>query len=126
MRLRSIPFAVLAMTLGCSPGRQAAAPVPEAAEPAPDPTTMFHTGRITTAFASEGCPLLVTLDEDPEVHLIPIGLDERYAKNGTQLRFRYRPSRASNGGCMKGQPAVLEDITAALQPEKASSPLPDR
>ncbi len=125
MRTTTLFLPLLVALLSCSPPKRATqdTDLPAAEQ---DPTTLFHTGRVTTAFAAEGCPLLVALDREPDVFLIPIGLDERYTRNGTQLRFRYRPSRASNGGCLKGQPAVLEDITASLQPEKANSPLPDR
>lgn len=122
------PLAFVLLIAWCSCANRHQVEVPPADPPATDqdPTALFHTGRVTTAFAAEGCPLLVALDREPDVFLIPIGLDERYTRNGTQLRFRYRPSRASNGGCLKGQPAVLEDIIASLQPEKANSPLPDR
>ena len=71
----------------------------------------FSTGTVTTAMVSDGCPLLVTLDGVNKVFLIPIGLDERYRRNGLKLRFKYRPSKASIGECRKGQAAILEEIS---------------
>lgn len=70
-----------------------------------------HTGTITTAFAGEGCPVLLMLDgKAEEPILLPIALDERYNVHGMRLSFTWRPSRASSGACMKGMPAILEDI----------------
>ncbi|HRH38272.1 MAG TPA: hypothetical protein PK760_08000 [Flavobacteriales bacterium] len=71
----------------------------------------YSTGRVTTSFAGDACPWLVKLDGVSGTYLIPIAMDERYRKNGLHLRFTYRASRANNGGCMKGQTAILEDIT---------------
>ncbi len=71
----------------------------------------FSTGTVSTAMVGDGCPLVVTLDGVNNVFLIPIGLDERYKKNGLKLRFKYRPSRASIGECRKGQAAILEEIS---------------
>jgi hypothetical protein len=76
----------------------------------------YSMGRVTTAFAEEACPVLVKLDDVSGTFLIPIALEERFKKNGLHLRFKYRPSRANNGGCMKGQTAILEEVSVA--PEK--------
>ncbi len=71
----------------------------------------FNTGRVTTAFAGDGCPLLIRVDRADNLYLIPIGLDEKYKQNGLQLTFKYRPSRASSGDCRKGSPAVIEEVS---------------
>lgn len=71
----------------------------------------FSTGRVTMAFASDGCPLLIRVDHSDNLYLIPIGLEEKYKQNGLQLTFKYRPSRASSGECRKGNPAVIEEVS---------------
>ena len=71
----------------------------------------YSTGRVTTAFAEEACPILVKLDDVSGTYLIPIALEERFKQNGLHLRFKYRPSRANNGGCLKGQTAILEEVS---------------
>lgn len=71
----------------------------------------FSTGRVTTQFAGEGCPLLVKVDGVDNLFLFPVGLEERYKRSGLQLRFKYRPSRANIGDCRKGEAAILEEIT---------------
>lgn len=71
----------------------------------------YSTGRVTTAFAAEACPVLVKLDDVGGTYLIPIAMEERFKRHGLHLRFKYRPSRANNGGCLKGQTAILEEIT---------------
>ena len=75
----------------------------------------YSTGRVTTAFAEEACALLVKLDDVSGTYLIPIALEERFKQNGLHLRFKYRPSRANNGGCMKGQTAILEEVSVAKE-----------
>lgn len=86
----------------------ATAPVEEPASP----VETFHTGKVTRAFAGEGCALLIELDGQQGTFLIPIGLEEKYTVDGMGLQFKYQPSRASNGGCMKGLPAVLTEVRA--------------
>ncbi len=71
----------------------------------------FSTGRITNAFASDGCPWLIRVDHADNLYLIPIALEEKYKQNGLQLTFKYRPSRASSGECRKGSPAVIEEVS---------------
>lgn len=71
----------------------------------------YSTGRVTTAFAEEACPVLVKLDDVSGTYLIPIALEERFKQHGLHLRFKYRPSRANNGGCLKGQTAILEEVS---------------
>ncbi len=73
----------------------------------------FSTGRVTTAFAGDGCPVLIRVDHADNLYLIPIALDEKYKQNGLQLTFKYRPSRASSGDCRKGSPAVIEEVSVA-------------
>lgn len=77
----------------------------------------FATGRVTTNYVSEGCQLLVQLDQG-KVFLIPVGLEEKYRKNGLHLRFKYRPSKISQGECLKGQPAEFEEVSIVLDPVK--------
>jgi hypothetical protein len=92
---------------------------------APLEPILMHSGTVTLSQAKEGCPLLVRLDPQKtgEV-LIPIGLDDKYQKEGLQLKFSYRPSRASSGECMKGTPAILEDITVIGQVQVPKQNLP--
>lgn len=71
----------------------------------------FNTGRVTTAFAGDGCPVLIRVDRADNLYLIPIALDEKYKQNGLQLTFKYRPSRASSGDCRKGSPAMIEEVS---------------
>ena len=71
----------------------------------------FSTGRITNAFAGDGCPWLIRVDHADNLYLIPIALDEKYKKDGLQLTFKYRPSKASSGDCRKGSPAVIEEVS---------------
>ncbi len=91
------------------PATEAEAPAPHA--PASSGAAR-STGVLTTAHTSHGCPYLVEADVDgAKVLLIPIGLDEKYLKDGTKLSFTYRPSRASSGECHEGQPAILEEVS---------------
>ncbi len=71
----------------------------------------FSTGRVTKAFAGDGCPWLIRVDHSDNLYLIPIALEEKYKQDGLQLTFKYRPSRASSGECRKGSPAVIEEIS---------------
>lgn len=83
----------------------------------------FSTGRVTTAFAGDGCPVLIRVDHADNLYLIPIALDDKYKQNGLQLTFKYRPSRASSGECRKGSPAVIEEVSVvpALPQSKPKS-----
>ncbi len=83
----------------------------------------FSTGRVTTAFAGDGCPVLIRVDHADNLYLIPIGLDEKFKQNGLQLTFKYRPSKASSGDCRKGSPAVIEEVSVvpASPPTKPKS-----
>lgn len=105
-----------AIAIACTPRKEAAAvPAPadvQEEQPALTPD-VFYTGKVSTAFAGESCPLLVQVNEQDGVFLIPIGLSTQFATDGLQIRFRYRLSRANNGGCMKGQTAILEDVGIA-------------
>lgn len=76
----------------------------------------YSVGRMTSAFSGEGCAWLVKLEDAGGLFLLPIALEERYKRNGLRLKFRYRPSKASSGDCLKGSPAILEEITVV--PEK--------
>ena len=71
----------------------------------------FSTGRVTNAFAGDGCPWLIRVDHADNLYLIPIALEEKYKQDGLQLTFKYRPSRASSGECRKGSPAVIEEVS---------------
>lgn len=98
-----------AVLIGCRK-QQAAADAPP--PPPPADITDFQTGVVTTAYAQKGCPLLVEMNnaEGPKL-LIPMGLDEKFAKHGLKLKFKFTPSRAPQGTCMEGRPAVLEDVS---------------
>lgn len=101
-------------------------PATEAGAPAPVETATqdggFFSGTVTTIYVDDGCPFLVMMEtkqgpdgtitgpETPEL-LLPIALDEKYLKSGVRLRFKYRASRASSGGCTKGFPAILEEVS---------------
>lgn len=81
----------------------------------------FSTGRVTTNYAGDGCPLLIRVEGVDGLYLIPIALEEKYKQDGLRLTFKYRPSRASSGDCRRGSPAVLEEITV-LPEVKRSKP----
>lgn len=75
----------------------------------------YSIGRMTSAHAADGCAWLVKLEDAGGLFLLPIALEDRYKRDGLRLRFRYLPSKASNGGCLKGSPAVLEEITVVQE-----------
>jgi len=77
----------------------------------------FSTGRVTTSFAGDGCPVLIRVYHADNLYLIPIGLGEKYKQNGLELTFKYRPSRASSGDCRKGSPAVIEEVSVVPSPD---------
>ncbi len=70
-----------------------------------------YLGHITTEFAADGCPFILTYtDGSEEKYLIPVQLEEQYQRNGLQLEFGFHYSRIKQGDCQKGQPAVLEAV----------------
>ncbi|MCF8460337.1 MAG: hypothetical protein K9G46_06410 [Flavobacteriales bacterium] len=70
-----------------------------------------YLGYITTEFAADGCPFILTYtDGSEEKYLIPVQLEEQYQRNGLQLEFGFHYSRIMQGDCQKGQPAVLEAV----------------
>ena len=79
----------------------------------------FSTGKVTTAFAGDGCPVLIRVEHADNLYLIPIGLDAKYKQDGLRLTFKYRPSKASSGDCRKGSPAVIEEVS--IVPTRTSS-----
>ncbi len=98
-------LAAAALLWGCAGGKS----TPSGTSPPPPPG---HTlGTVTLAHAADGCPVLVAL-EPPGTpgFLMPVGLDERYRKDGLKLSFTYTLSRINSGGCAKGTPAVLDSI----------------
>jgi hypothetical protein len=112
-------LAALAMA-GCANTKPATTEAP--AEP-----VRMHSGTVTLKAEKDGCPLLVMLDPaSSKEALIPIGLDDKYRKEGLQLKFSYRVSRASSGECGKGTPAILEDITVIGQVQVPKQNLPDK
>ena len=114
------PVLLAALLMGACHGSKAPVAT-EAVDPAPTPQP-FHSGTVSTIYVDDGCPFIVIMDrsmgpegtitgpEAPDL-LLPIGLDPQYLKSGLYLRFTYRLSRASSGGCTKGMPAILENIT---------------
>lgn len=80
----------------------------------------FSTGRVTNAFAGDGCPWLIHVDHADNLYLIPIAMDEKYKKDGLRITFKYRPSKASSGECRKGSPAVIEEVSVV--PTQQSKP----
>ncbi|MEO8069098.1 MAG: hypothetical protein ABI599_15480 [Flavobacteriales bacterium] len=102
-------FMASALLVACNKTKPVVAePVAPASLATPD----FHTGVVTTAQAKGGCPFLVIMDSgEGNKALIPIGLDEKYLKDGLKLSFKFRPSRASSGGCLTGRPAILEEVS---------------
>lgn len=97
------------LLLSCGP-RIVTVDSPEAIEQQ-EANNGFSTGKVTTAFAGDGCPLLVRVEGVDGLYLIPIALEEKYKEDGLRLTFKYRPSRASSGECRRGSPAVLEEIS---------------
>ncbi len=100
---------VLFMIMACN----STAPVADNSDMKPSEDVLVeHVGTVTTAFADQGCDVLIQMNSQSEyTDLIPIGLDDKYKKDGLVLRFNYRVSRAHQGDCRKGQAAILEDIS---------------
>ncbi|HQW86927.1 MAG TPA: hypothetical protein PLH93_07065, partial [Flavobacteriales bacterium] len=98
-------LAAVAVLVGCAGGKS----TPSGTSSAPPPG---HTlGTVTLAHAAEGCPVLIALEPPGELgHLMPVGLDERFRKEGLKLSFTYTLSRIHSGGCNQGTPAVLDSI----------------
>ena len=76
----------------------------------------FSTGRVTTEFVAEGCPLLIHVDDAKNLYLYPLGLEEKYKRHGLHITFKYRPVKAATGDCRKGSPAEIEEVS--LTPTK--------
>ncbi|MBV6405079.1 MAG: hypothetical protein IT228_15255 [Flavobacteriales bacterium] len=100
------PLLTLAALLcGCTGGRNAQGH--DAAPPPPG----HALGTVSLTHAAEGCPVLVALEPPGTLgHLIPVGLDAKYRKEGLRLSFTYTLSRINSGGCAMGTPAVLDSI----------------
>jgi hypothetical protein len=106
--MRTAPF-LLAALLGAMLLPGCAKKQAVVAEPSQE-VTVKYSGVVTMKGAPD-CPVLIMLDEGSgDTPLLPIGLDKQYMQEGLHLKFTYRPSRASSGSCMKGTPAILEDI----------------
>lgn len=71
----------------------------------------FSTGRVTTEFIGDGCPLLIRVDHAKNLYLYPIGLEEKFRKHGLHLTFKYRPVKASTGDCRKGSAAEVDEVS---------------
>lgn len=125
--------AVLTLATACHRSKEvveAAPPPPPVEEAQALENAPIITGTLSSAHAAEGCAWLVLVDHAsshpdgvdqgiPEM-LIPIALEEQYLKDGLRLRFTYRLSRAHNGGCTQGTPAILENIV--VLPQKSATP----
>lgn len=62
-------------------------------------------------YAEQGCALLVEVQSNSEHQwLFPIALNDKFKKEGLQINFNYRLSRAPQGECNIGQTAVLEKV----------------
>lgn len=97
---------MVVLLAGCAGGKGAAS-----GDPPPSASGKVN-GTVTLAHVAEGCPVLIALEPpEPEGFLMPVGLEERFVKEGLALRFTYTLSRIQSGGCAKGTPAVLGDIT---------------
>ena len=98
-------LAAIVVLVGCAGGKS----TPSGGPGGPPPG---HTlGTVTLAHAAEGCAVLIALEPPGELgHLMPVGLDERFRKEGLKLSFTYTLSRIHSGGCNKGTPAVLDSI----------------
>lgn len=77
-----------------------------------NPTELKHEGIVSREHAEDGCDYLIKLNEsiNGSNYLIPIGIDDKYKKQGLKLKFTFRSSRASSGSCNHGNPAILENI----------------
>jgi len=109
--MKNLLVSITACALFCACGAKKTTLDSSAAVEQQEADNGFSTGRVTTAFAGDGCPVLIRVDRADNLYLIPIGLDEKYKQNGLQLTFKYRPSRASSGECRKGNPAVIEEVS---------------
>lgn len=77
-------LAAIAVLVGCAGGKS----TPSGGTGGPP---QGHTlGTVTLAHAAEGCAVLIALEPPGEIgHLMPVGLDERFRKEGLKLSFTY-------------------------------------
>lgn len=80
-----------------------------------DPDDMHHKDGViaivTTAYQSEGCEVLLEIEENGEKELfLPIELEDKFKKHGTKLKITFHPSRIMQSGCHKGIPISIDNI----------------
>lgn len=80
-----------------------------------DPT--FTYGKVTHLINTNQCTSIIVINIDAgsnnELILLPKDLlPEDLSKEGTELKFHYRPLKMKNPeGCLKGIPAALTEVT---------------
>lgn len=66
---------------------------------------------VTDKYASDGCAVLLEVKVDgEELLLYPVDLAEEFKENGAILMIKYRPSRIQQTDCLKGQPALIDEV----------------
>lgn len=69
------------------------------------------TATVTTEYASEGCGILLEIQEEGKKQLLlPIELDKKYKVHGTRIKITFHPSRIMQSDCHKGIPIAIDNI----------------
>lgn len=111
-----VAFGILLFSSACNSQEEASgstAPTDVEASPEAPEDAEYLTGSVVTTLESEGCAVLVQLDEPIENgvgFLMPVGLSSEYVQHGTRIKFTWRSSRAPSGNCYMGKPAILSNI----------------
>lgn len=77
----------------------------------------FTYGKVTHLINTNQCTSIIVINKDAgsnnELILLPKDLlPEDLSKEGTELKFHYRPLKIKNPeGCLKGIPAALTEVT---------------
>lgn len=73
----------------------------------------FTVGTIVTDRADQGCPVLVRIEKDgvSKLHR-PISLPEQFAKDGANIKFKFRKSRARQKDCEDGMPLIVSEVSS--------------
>ena len=67
--------------------------------------------RVTTAYAQDGCDVLLEISEEGEsVLLMPINLEDQFKIDGKKVQIVFHSSRIAQSTCQKGRPVVIETI----------------
>lgn len=66
---------------------------------------------VTDKYTADGCAILLEVKIDGEDQLLyPVDLADEFKENGAILMIKYRPSRIQQKDCLKGQPALIDEV----------------